>query len=374
MRTPLVDLVAQFQPIKAEVMSAIEQVLDGMHLFLGPQLQAFEAEFAAYCGVSTCVGVANGTDALHLALRAAEIGAGDEVITVAQTFFATTEAIVLAGATPVFVDIDPRTYLIDVAQIEARITPRTRAIVPVHLYGQMADMDPVMAIADRHNLLVIEDAAQAHGAEYVGRRAGSVGHMGAFSFYYSKNLGAYGESGAVLTSDPELARRLRQYRDHGSEERYHHLRYGFNSRMDEIQAAVLRIKLKHLETWNQQRQRHAATYSRLLDGLDIQLPVVAPDRTHVWYTYVIGSQQRDALQRELRERGVGTGIHFPVPIHLQPAARALGYSSGDLPHTEAAARTVLSIPMYAELTQEQLEWVAEGIRAHVGGLSRAASA
>src|SRR6266851_938604 len=235
-----------------------------MHLFLGPNTQAFEDEFATYCGVRSCVTVANGTDALHLALRAAGVGQGDEVITVANSFFATTEAIVMVGAKPVYVDIDPVTYTMDVAQIEGRVTSRTRAIMPVHLYGQMADMDPIMAIAARHDLIVVEDAAQAHGAEYGGRRAGSIGQLGCFSFYYSKNLGAYGESGAVVTSDPELAHRLRQYRDHGSVQRYQHHEYGFNSRMDEIQAAVLRVKLRHLDAWNGQRRAHAARYDRLL--------------------------------------------------------------------------------------------------------------
>ncbi|MCA1644308.1 MAG: DegT/DnrJ/EryC1/StrS family aminotransferase [Chloroflexi bacterium] len=362
MRIPLVDLAAQFQPIKHEVMRAIEDVLDSMHLFLGPNMQAFEEEFAAYCGTRTCISVANGTDALHLALRAAGVGQGDEVITVAQTFFATTEAIVMAGATPVYVDIDPRTYLIDVEQIEARITSRTKAIVPVHLYGQMADMDPIMAIAARHDLVVIEDAAQAHGAEYKGRRAGSIGQLGCFSFYYSKNLGAYGESGAVVTSDAELARRLRLYRDHGSELRYHHEEYGFNSRMDEIQAAVLRIKLRHLDTWNAQRRAHAATYDRLLAGGNVGVPKVAADRSHVYYVYVIRSAQRDSLQHRLAEREIGTGVHFPIPIHLQPATRGLGYHPGDLPVTEQAAREVLSIPMYAELNVPQLEWVAASVK------------
>src|SRR5579859_7814950 len=233
MRVPLVDLPAQFRPIKAEVMQAIEDILDEMHLFLGSNMLAFEEEFAAYCNVRSCVAVANGTDALHLALRAAGVGPGDEVVTVAHTFFATTEAIVMAGAAPVYVDIDPATFNIDVTQIEEHLTPRTKAIVPVHLYGQMADMDPIMEIAARHDLVVIEDAAQAHGAEYRGRRAGSIGHLSCFSFYYSKNLGAYGESGAVVTADPELARRLRLYRDHGSEQRYHHEVFGFNARMDE---------------------------------------------------------------------------------------------------------------------------------------------
>ena len=362
MRVPLVDLTAQFAPLKAEIMAAIEEVLDSMHLFLGPNNAAFEVEFAAYCRTRACVTVGNGTDALHLALRAAGVGPGDEVITVAHTFFATTEAIVLAGATPVYVDIDPDTYLIDVAQIEARVTPRTRAIVPVHLYGQMTDMDPIMDIAARHNLLVIEDAAEAHGAEYKGRRAGSVGHLGCFSFYYSKNLGAYGEAGAVVGSDPDLMRRVRLLRDHGSEQRYHHEAIGFNSRMDEIQAAILRIKLRHLATWNAQRQAHAQTYARLLADVPLGLPITGHDRTHVWYVYVVRSTDREHLQRALHEREVGTGIHFPVPIHLQRATQYLGYRAGDLPHTEQAAAEVLSIPMYAELTPTQLDWVSSGIR------------
>jgi dTDP-4-amino-4,6-dideoxygalactose transaminase len=373
MHVPLVDLTAQFTPLKPEILQAIEGVLDSMHLFLGPQNQAFEEEFAAYCGTRSCVTVGNGTDALQLALRAAGVGPGDEVITVAHTFFATTEAIVMTGARPVYVDIDPRTFLMDVAQIEARITSRTRAIMPVHLYGQMADMDPVVDLAARHELVVIEDAAQAHGAEYKGRRAGSVGQLGCFSFYFSKNLGAYGESGAVVTSDPELARRLRLLRDHGSEQRYHHLEFGFNSRMDEIQAAVLRIKLRHLDAWNARRREHANAYARLLADAGVGLPVTAPDRTHVWYVYVIRSSERDDLHRALAERDIGTGIHFPVPIHLQPASRQLGYSAGDLPHTEQAAREVLSLPMYAELTPEQLDWVTSAIRDARVGQAQASS-
>jgi dTDP-4-amino-4,6-dideoxygalactose transaminase len=361
MRVPLVDLAAQFAPIKHEVLTAIEDVLDSMHLFLGPNSAAFEEEFAAYCGARACVAVGNGTDALHLGLRAAGIGPGDEVITVAHTFFATTEAIVLAGATPVFVDIDPDTYLMDVSQIESHMTPRTKAIVPVHLYGQMADMDPLMDIAARHNLVVIEDAAEAHGAEYRGRRAGSIGHLGCFSFYYSKNLGAYGEAGAILGSDPHLMRRLRQLRDHGSDQRYHHVEIGFNSRMDEIQAAILRIKLRHLEDWNAQRRAHADTYAHLLSGSALGLPAVVDDRTHVWYVYVVRTPARDKFKKALQERDISTGIHFPIPIHLQPATRGLGYRPGDLPHTEKAAAEVLSIPMYAELTPDQLEWVASSI-------------
>src|SRR5438874_532531 len=362
MRVPLVDLTAQFQSMRDEVMRAIEEVLDSMHLFLGPNTAAFEREFAAYCGTTDCVSVANGTDALHLALRAAGVGPGDEVITVAHTFFATTEAIVIAGAMPVYVDIDPHTYLIDVSQIEERITSRTRAIVPVHLYGQMADMDAITDIARRHDLVVIEDAAQAHGADYKGQRAGSVSHLACFSFYFSKNLGAYGESGAVVTSDPELARRVRLFRDHGSEKRYHHAEYGFNSRMDEIQAAVLRIKLRHLDRWNAERRERATNYDRLLATASVGLPVTAPDCAHIYYVYVIRSTERDALQRRLADCEIGTGIHFPIPVHLQPATCALGYRAGDLPHTERAAREVLSLPMYPELARDQLEWVANSVK------------
>ena len=342
-------------------MRGIEDVFASMQLFLGPQLHAFEEEFAMYCGAAHCVGVGNGTDALHLALRAAGIGPGDEVITVAHTFFATAEAIVMAGATPVFIDIDSVSYTMDPKLIERAITSRTKAILPVHLYGQMADMEPITEIAARHHLLVIEDAAEAHGAEYRGRRAGSIGHLGCFSFYYSKNLGAYGEAGAVVTSDAELARRLIRLRDHGSDQRYHHLEFGFNSRMDEIQAAVLRIKLRHLDEWNARRQEHAGMYANLLADTQLVLPRVGPDRSHVWYVYVVRTPKRDALRHVLTEHGVGTGIHFPVPIHLQPANRGLGYAVGDLPTSECIAREVLSIPMYAELTRSQLEWVSDAI-------------
>jgi dTDP-4-amino-4,6-dideoxygalactose transaminase len=361
MRVPLVDLSAGLRPIRGEVMRAIDEVFDSMHLFLGPKLQAFEAEFASYCGTTACIGVGNGTDALHLALRAAGVGPGDEVITVAHTFFATVEAISLLGATPVFVDIRPDTFLMDVSELESRITARTRAILPVHLYGQMVDMDPVMDIAGRHNLVVVEDAAEAHGAEYKGRRAGSIGHLGCFSFYYSKNLGAYGEAGAIVTSDPELARRVSLLRDHGSEQRYQHLEFGFNSRMDEIQAAILRVKLRYLDEWNVRRRCHAESYCRLLANTPVVLPSVAADRNHVWYVYVIRSSARDALRDTLTDHEIGTGIHFPVPIHLQPACRHLGYAEGDLPHSEQAAREILSIPMYPEMTWDQLEFVAGAI-------------
>jgi dTDP-4-amino-4,6-dideoxygalactose transaminase len=250
----------------------------------------------------------------------------------------------------------------DASQIEAKITPRTRAIVPVHLYGQTADMDPILEIARRHDLVVIEDAAEAHGAEYKGRRAGSLGHLGCFSFYYSKNLGAYGEAGAVTTSDPELKRRLQVLRDHGSEQRYHHIEYGFNARMDEIQAAILRIKLPHLEAWNERRRAHAARYAELLADAGLDLPSVGAHRSHVFYVYVVRSPERDRLQQQLADAGIGTGIHFPIPIHLQAACRDLGYAPGDLPVTERVAKEVLSLPMYAELTDDQLVEVARVVR------------
>jgi dTDP-4-amino-4,6-dideoxygalactose transaminase len=362
MQIPLVDLSAQYQPLKSEVMRAIEGVLGSMELFLGPNTGAFEEEFAAYCGSRFCIGVANGTDALHLALRAAGVGAGHEVITVAHTFFATAEAIVSAGARPVFVDIDPCRYTIDVEQIEARISPRTRAIMPVHLYGRMCDMDPILDIAERHGLAVIEDAAQAHGAEYNGRRAGSLGTLGCFSFYYSKNLGAYGEAGAVTTSDPGLAARIRRLRDHGSDKRYNHLEFGTNSRLDEIQAAILRVKLRYLDNWNRLRREHAAMYAELLADSGVTLPELPGDLSHVYHLYVIRSRERDGLQRALKQRGVSTGIHYPVPVHLQEAATSFGYVRGDLPRTEQAAREVLSLPMYAELSDAQISYVAEQIR------------
>jgi dTDP-4-amino-4,6-dideoxygalactose transaminase len=362
MQIPLVDLKAQFEPLKSEVMQAVEEVLSSMHLFLGENTQLFEEEFAAYCGAKASVGVANGTDALHLALRAAGVGHGHEVITVSHTFFATAEAIVMAGAAPVFVDIDPATLTIDVAQIEAKITAQTRAIVPVHLYGRLCDMEPIMELAERHGLIVIEDAAQAHGAEFRGKRAGSFGHLGCFSFYYSKNLGAYGEAGAVTTSDPRLADRLRVLRDHGSKERYYHSEFGFNGRIDEIQAAILRIKLRHLDAWNARRRQHAARYSELLAASAVQPPSLPSDSSHVYHLYVIRTTERDALQRALREQGIATGIHYPVPVHLQEATRALGYRPGHLPNTERAAREVLSLPMYAELDQDQIAYVAQHVR------------
>jgi dTDP-4-amino-4,6-dideoxygalactose transaminase len=362
MNIPLVDLRKQYQPLKDEIIRGMEQALEGMHLFLGENVQAFEKEFAQFGGGKHRIGVSAGTAALHIILRAMDIGAGDEVITVANTFIATAEAIVLAGARPVFVDINPGTYLMDVGQIEAKITPRTKAILPVHLYGQTAEMDPIVEIAARHGLKVIEDACQAHGAEYKGRRAGNLGDAAAFSFYFSKNLGAYGEGGFVATSDDELARRVRMIRDHGSERRYYHDLIGWNARLDELQAVVLRAKLPHLEAWNEARRGHAARYDEFFKGTPMVTPVVCSKNLHVYHLYVIRAAQRDALQAHLKSQGVATGIHYPVPIHLQNAMANLGYGPGDFPVTERVAGEILSLPMYAELTDEEIAYIAGSLK------------
>ncbi len=359
MNIPLVDLGAQYQPLKDEIMAGMAQALEGMRLFLGPNVQAFEKEFAQFCGVKHGIGVCDGTAALQIILRAMDIGAGDEVITVSHTFIASAEAIILADARPVFVDIDPDTYLMDVGQVEARITPRTKAIMPVHLYGQPVDMDPLMEIAQRHGLKVIEDACQAHGAEYKGRRAGSLGHAAAFSFYFSKNLGAYGEGGFITTNDDDLAHKVRMIRDHGSERRYYHDRIGWNARLDELQAVVLRVKLPHLEAWNEARRSHAARYKELLRGLPAITPVERPDSRHVYHLYVVKVPDRDRAQAYLRDNGVASGIHYPVPVHLQKAMAYLGYQAGDLPVTERVVAEILSLPMYAELSDEQISYIQE---------------
>jgi dTDP-4-amino-4,6-dideoxygalactose transaminase len=363
MRVPLVDLAAQYQSIRLEVLQAIDDALASSQLFLGPNTRAFEAEFAAYCGTPFAIGVANGTDALHLALRAAGVGHGDEVITVSHTFIATIEAIDQVGARPVLVDIDPRTYTMDVEQVERHVTPRTRAIIPVHLYGRLANMDAIVDIARRRHLLVIEDASQSQGAmDARGRRAGAIGDIGCFSFYYAKNLGAYGEAGAITTSDPDLDRRIRLLRTHGEDVRYRHQVLGFNSRLDEIQAAVLRIKLRRLDAWNVLRRQHAARYDTLLRGAPVGHPELL-DGGHVYHQYVIRTARRDQVREALNQRGVGAAIHYPIPVHLQPASAYLGYAEGDLPHTERAAREVLSLPMYPELTESQIAYVAEALEA-----------
>src|SRR5215207_844572 len=365
MPVPFVNLQAQYRSIKTEVDAAVQRVLDTSAFILVREVEAFERAFAEYVGARECVGVSNGTAAIQLALQACGVGAGDEVIVPANTFFATAEAVSTAGATPVFVDCDPVTCNIDPARIDEVITERTRAIIPVHLYGQPADLDPIVEIAERHGLLVIEDAAQAHGARYKGNRVGPLARAGCFSFYPGKNLGAYGEGGAVVTNDAGVARRLRMLRDHGSEQKYRHELVGYNSRLEGIQGAVLNVKLKHLGDWNALRRRHAARYRALLAPLAgagaLALPREADYAEHVYHLFVVQTGARDALQRFLSAAGVQTGIHYPVPVHLQPAYAALGHKGGDFPNAESQAKRVLSLPMFAELTEHQLKYVAHAL-------------
>ncbi len=359
---PLVDLRAQYQTIKSEILAALSDTLERMDLFLGENVRLFEQEFAEYCGTRHCIGVGSGTDALILALQACGVGPGDEVITVANTFIATVEAIHAIGATPILVDVDADTGTMDPQQLEARITRKTRAIVPVHLYGRLADLPSIMEIARRHSLLVVEDACQAHGASDGQRRAGSFGDVGCFSFYISKNLGAYGEAGAVVTDNPEIAQRVNLLRNHGSQSKYHHVTLATNSRLDELQAAVLRVKLRYLDQWNEQRRAHAATYKRLLDGLGLDLPSIPSQPSHVFHLYVVRSDRRDDLREGLQAAGVATGLHYPVPVHLQPAWFAHGYETISLPVTETLAREVLSLPLYPEMTPGQIERVCTAVR------------
>ena len=354
---PLLDLRAQYQTIRPDILAAIERVLDGMTLFLGPEQAAFERDFAAYCGAAHGVSVSNGTDALTLALRACGIGPGDEVITVSNTFMATVEAISLVGAQTVFVDADPVTYTLDVTQLAPALTPRTRAIMPVHLFGHAADMDPILAFAREHGLLVIEDASQAQGATYKGRRVGSLGDIGCFSLYYSKNLGAYGEAGICVTNNADYATAMRTFRDHGSRVRYQHEIIGTNARMDEIQAAVLNVKLPHLDAWNAARRQHAATYSAAVKDVVLATPSAQDWAGHVYYVYVVRVAERDRVRRELEAQGVLTGVHYPIPCHLQPACAPLGYARGAFPVTEAYADQILSLPLYPELTPAQIDTV-----------------
>ncbi|MGQ9585098.1 MAG: DegT/DnrJ/EryC1/StrS family aminotransferase [Anaerolineae bacterium] len=354
---PLVDLRAQYLSIKAEIDQAIQRCLDRSSFILGPEVEAFEQEFAAFCGVKHAVGVDSGTAALHLSLLILGVGPGDEVITTAHTFIATAEAVSLVGARPVFVDIDPRTYNLDPSLLEAAITPRTKAIIAVHLTGQPADMDAVLAIARRHGLAVVEDAAQAHGATYKGRPAGSMGDIACFSFYPGKNLGCYGDGGAVVTDRDDYAAQARLLRDHGRHTKYEHLATGYGYRLDALQAAILRAKLPHLRGWNEQRRKHAAAYANLLAPLGVGLPQELPGACSVYHLYMVRVPERDRIFHWMREQGIGVGIHYPIPLHLQPVYRGLGYRQGDLPEAERAAREVLSLPMYPELTRKQMEQV-----------------
>lgn len=363
---PLVDLKPQVAALKGEIASALQRVLDAGIFVLGPEVEAFERDFAAFCGARHAVGVSSGTDALHLALLAAGVGPGDEVITVPFTFIATVAAVEYAGARPVLVDVDTDSYTMDVAQIEARITAKTKAILPVHLYGQSADMDPINDLARRHGLVVIEDASQAHGARYKGRRTGSLGHLGCFSFYPTKNLGAYGEAGAIVTNDDDYARTLRMLRDWGQEGKYNHVLRGYNYRMEALQGAVLGVKLRHLDRWTAERRRLAARYNEMLAGLPVELPRELPEREHVYHIYALRVRERERLRQRLAAAGVSTAVHYPEPAHLILPYRDLGYAEGTFPVSERSATEQLSLPLFPELTDAQQQHVAAALRSALG--------
>ena len=362
---PLVGLYAQYQQIKPEIDSAIEKVISKTQFVGGEEVRLFEEEFAAYCETEACVGVGNGTDAVYLALRAMGIGKGDQVITVSHTFIATAEGITATGASPVFVDVKEDTMLMDPDLIEAAITPRTKAIIPVHLYGQPCEMDRIMEIARKHGLKVIEDAAQAHGARWKGRRAGSFGDAACFSFYPGKNLGAYGDAGAVVSNDRQLIDRLRIIANHGSVTKYTHEIEGVNSRLDGLQAAVLRVKLRHLDSWNEQRRRHANYYLNALRESQFNPTAIHEDAETVWHLFVVRVPDREEFQKRLAEEGIATGIHYPLPLHLQPAYARLNLPSGSFPVTEKLAKEIVSLPMFSELSSEDLETITKAIHRSV---------
>jgi dTDP-4-amino-4,6-dideoxygalactose transaminase len=367
-RVPFLDLSAHHAPLRSEIDAAIGKVIDSCAFAGGPFVAAFEERFAAFCGCTYCIGVGSGTDALWLTLLACGVGPGDEVITVPNTFMATAEAITYCGAKPVFVDVDALTYTMDPTLIEEAITSRTKAVIPVHLFGQPADMDPILEIARAHDLLVIEDAAQAHGAEYKGKRAGSLGDVGCFSFYPGKNLGALGEAGAVVTSDRELQQKIRILRDHGQVHKYHHAMVGWNARMDGIQAAVLAVKLRHLEKGNELRRQHAAKYDDALSDIEtVMPPFTAAYANHVYHIYAIRVHRRDELLQSLAEMGVACGVHYPVPIHLQQAYHHLGYPVGSFPIAERSARQLISLPMFPELLLGHMEIVTTAVKEAASG-------
>ncbi|MBV9124924.1 MAG: DegT/DnrJ/EryC1/StrS family aminotransferase [Planctomycetes bacterium] len=376
---PLCDLQAQYQALRPQLEEALARVVASGQVILGPEVSALEEEIARYCGAGHAVGCASGTDALLLALHALGIGPGDEVILPPFTFFGTAGAVCRCGARPVFADIDPATYNLDPFQVESKITPRTRAILPVHLYGQCADMEPLWHVAERHNLAIIEDAAQALGAEYQGKRAGTLGSMGCFSFYPSKNLGAYGDAGMVVTNDPDWAARLACLRVHGMEPKYYHKYLGWNARLDALQAAILRVKLPYLEDWTEGRRTAAGRYDTLIEehhlGHFLSRPVVKPNRRHVFHQYVVrvADRQRDALAAHLRAEKIGCEIYYPVPLHRQECLAYLGYQEGDFPASEEACRGVLALPMFPELTPEQQQRVIQSCAAFLRKRGRKAA-
>jgi dTDP-4-amino-4,6-dideoxygalactose transaminase len=363
MIVPFVDLKAQYRAIAADIEEAMRRVVADADFILGSDVELFEREFAHFCEAKYAVGLDSGTSALELALRAYDVGEGDEVITVSHTFIATAAAISYTGARPVLIDIDPDTFNIDVEKIEAAVTPRTKAIVPVHLYGQAADFDPILSIARKHNLVVIEDACQAHGARYKGKRVGALGDAGCFSFYPGKNLGAYGDAGMIVTNSNEIADKIRLLRNYGQPQKYRHVIMGYNRRLDSLQAAVLRAKLGHLDGWNSSRRRAAKLYDEMLKDVDgVRTPYHAEESEHVYHLYVVQHPKRDQLLKYLKDQGVFAGLHYPTPVHLQPCYEHLGKPPGSLPFTEAAASRVISLPMFAEITDEQIEYVCDRVK------------
>lgn len=363
MNVPLLDLKAQYAPIKADIMKAIDEVMSTCHFINGPQVKQLEDAIAKYCGAAAAVGVSSGTDALLCAMMALGIGPGDEVITTPFTFFATAGCIWRLGAKPVFVDIDPDTYNIDAAKVEAAVTSKTKAIMPVHLFGQMADMDPIMAVAQKHNLLVVEDGAQSIGSQYKGKRAGSIGTVGCFSFFPSKNLGCMGDGGMIVTQDPALAERIGVFRNHGSKPKYYHKFVGGNFRLDTIQAAVLLVKLPHLEKWSEMRRRNGAKYNDLFKGFaPVKTPVIRDFNTTIYNQYAIRVPRRNDLQAFLKEQGIGTEVYYPVSMHEQECFKALGHNKGDFPQSEKAEAESLALPIYSELTDEQIHYVVEKVK------------
>ena len=363
MNIPLLDLKSQYKSIKPEIQKTINNVLDGCQFILGENVKKFEQEFAKFIGVKYAIGVGNGTDALYLALRTCGVSKNNEVILPVNTFIATAEAITLNGAKPVFVDIDAKTYNIDLQKMEKAITKKTKAIIPVHLYGQPADMSPILKIAKKYKLWIIEDCAQSHGAKYKNKMVGSIGDIGCFSFFPGKNLGAYGDAGIITTNNKNLAQKIYRLRNHGRLEKYKHTTEGINSRLDEIQAAILRVKLRYLKKWNKARQKNAKIYDKFFKNInDIITPQIVKNSKSVYYFYVIRLKNRKKIQKRLKEKGVSTGIHYPIPLHLQPAYKYLGYKKRDFPRVEKISNEILSLPIYPELTEKQIKFIVNIIK------------